>query len=59
MIFFQINLVKHSNATKRYLHLPVALGKGLSMSMPQVANGKGLMMDVRGVIGHRWTGVNF
>jgi len=42
---------------KRYLHRPVALGKGLNI--PQVANGKGLTMGVRGVEGSGCAEENF
>ena len=38
---------------KRYLHWPVALGKGPRMSIPHVANGRGLTIGVMMVEGAR------
>ena len=43
---------------KKYLHCPVALGKGLRMSMPQIANDRRLIIGVMGVEGTRWIGTN-
>ena len=44
---------------KKILTCPVTLGKGTRISIPHVANGRGLTIGVMGVDGTHWMGANF